>query len=137
MTKLNKFEELGKGVYGTAYILDFDTPNENKRLVLKTMGLGGFGHDYKSDIAANLILANDTFNKLPKHVKSFDVVAAGNELVSIGNSEEYYILLEEAVGTTYNTDLDRIFKEGLAGKDREKAVKLAEYLGEIDRKSVV
>ena len=79
---LNKFEELGKGVYGTAYLIEFSSAQGNQRLVLKTMDLGGFGHDYKADIAHNLILANDTFNQLPKHIKSFDVVAASKELIS-------------------------------------------------------
>ncbi len=133
--KLNKFELLGKGVYGTAYLIDFTLENgENKRLVLKTMARGGFGHDYKSDIAANLILAHDTFNKLPKHIKSYDVLGINDEIVSLGDVKDYYILLEEAVGTTYNNDLDRIFKEGLSEEDKEKARKLAEYLAEIHKR---
>ena len=43
--------------------------------------------------------------------------------------------MEEATGTTYNTDLDRIFKNGLADNDREKVVKLAEYLGGIHKRA--
>jgi len=131
--KINEFKELGKGVYGTAYLIDFNAGDENKRLVLKTMNRGGFGHDFKADIAQNLILAHDTFNKLPKHIKSYDVVAAGEEISSVGIAEDYYILLEEAIGTQYNDDLDRIGKEGLKEEDKEKARKLAEYLAELHK----
>ncbi len=131
--KLNKFKELGKGVYGTAYLLDFNLENgENKRLVLKNMNKGGFGHDYKADIAHNLILAHNTFNKLEKHIKSYDVIASNDKLKSIGDAEDYYILLEEAEGEEYSRDLDRISETGiLEEKDRKRAVKLSEYLAEI------
>ena len=37
--KINEFKQIGKGVYGTAYLIDFNTEKENKRLVLKTMAL--------------------------------------------------------------------------------------------------
>ncbi|MFO7872272.1 MAG: aminoglycoside phosphotransferase family protein [Candidatus Undinarchaeales archaeon] len=131
--KLNNFKELGKGVYGTAYLLDFDLENgKNKKLVLKNMNRGGFGHDYKADIAHNLILAHNTFNNLKKHIKSYDVIASNEELKSIGDAEDYYILLEEAEGEEYSKDLDRISETGkLEEKDRKRVVKLAEYLAEI------
>lgn len=129
---VNEIRILGKGVYGTAYLIDFDTAEENKRLVLKTMDKCGYGHDYFSDIASNLLYDNAVFNKLPKHVKSYDVVAVEDEkLVSVGEARDFYILLEEAKGTEYHNDLDRILKEGLQDSDLEKARKMAEYLAEI------
>ena len=132
--KLNEFKELGKGVYGTAYLINFDTKDRNKRLVLKTMGLGGFGHDFKADVAANLILANDTFNKLPKHIQSYDVVGFDDkELISVGGAKEYYILMEESLGKEYNEDLERMLKDGITEKDKERAKQLAKYLAEIHR----
>ncbi|MFH1424149.1 MAG: aminoglycoside phosphotransferase family protein [archaeon] len=132
--KLNEFKELGKGVYGTAYLVDFDAGKENQRLVLKTMGLGGFGHDFKADVAANLILANDTFNKLDKHIKSYDVAAFdGKELISIGDAKEYYILMEEARGKEYNDDFEKMLKGGITEKDKKRTKQLAKYLAEIHR----
>ncbi len=132
--KINELQLLGKGVYGAAYLVDFSSRSGKKRLVLKTMGCGGFGHDYKSDIAQNLILANDTFNKLPKHIKSFDVV--GIKKGALVSMENYYILLEEAKGTTYNNDLDRILKSGITELDRKKAIAMANYLGQIHKKKI-
>ena len=130
--KINEFRQLGKGVYGEAYLIDFSSKKGRKKAVLKTMAQGGFGHDYLSDIAQNLILANDTFKKLPNHAKSFDVLGVkGDELVSIGGLKKYYILLEEAEGKTYNLDLDRIFKNGVTDLDEKRVKALAEYLAKI------
>jgi hypothetical protein len=130
--KINEFKQLGKGVYGTAYLIDFDTVEGNKRLVLKTMGKGGYGHDYFSDIASNLLYDNAVFNKLPKHVKSYDVVAVEDEkLVPVGSARDFYILLEEAKGVEYHNDLDRILREGLQDSDVEKVNIMADYLAEI------
>lgn len=135
--KINELRLLGKGVYGTAYLIDFNSKNKRKRLVLKTMAHGGFGHDYLSDIAQNLILANDTFNKLPKHIKSFDVAGAKKDsLVSIGGMKNYYILLEEAKGISYNADLDRILKNGITELDKKRVVALANYLAQIHKKKI-
>src|SRR3989344_921862 len=133
--KINDFRIIGEGVYGTAYLLDFKAKNGANRLVLKTMNrTGGFGHDYLSDIAQNLILANDTFNKLPKHIKSFDVIGEKKgELFSIGGADNYHILLEEATGTTYYTDLDRILKEGLTELDKKRVKAMAEYLASLHK----
>ena len=129
---VNEFKLLGKGVYGTTYLIDFDTADGNRRLVLKTMAKGGYGHDYFSDIASNLLYDNAVFNKLPKHVKSYDVVAVeDSKLVSVGEARDFYILLEEAKGTEYHNDLDRILKEGLKEEDLKKASNMAEYLAEI------
>ncbi len=132
--KINDFRILGKGVYGTAHLIDFNSKSGANRVVLKTMNRGGFGHDYRSDIAQNLILANDTFNKLPKHIKSFDVIGEKNgELFSIGGAENYHILLEEAKGITYYTDLDRILKEGLTELDKKRTKAMAEYLASLHK----
>ncbi|HIK00319.1 TPA: phosphotransferase [archaeon] len=135
--KFKEFKKLGKGVYGEAYLIDFNSGKGRKKVVLKTMAEGGFGHDHLSDIAHNLILAHDTFNKLPLHVKSFDVLGLkGDELVSIGGIKKYYILLQEAKGKTYDSDLDRIFKEGISDLDKRRVKTLAEYLAKIHKEKI-
>ena len=135
--KINELRLLGKGVYGKAHLIDFNSAKGRKRVVLKEMNQGGFGHDYLSDIAQNLILANDIFGKLPKHIKSFDVLGVrSEELVSIGGAKKYFILLQEAKGITYNNDLDRIFKQGATEFDEKKVKALAEYLAKIHKKKI-
>jgi tRNA A-37 threonylcarbamoyl transferase component Bud32 len=131
--KINEFRPIGRGVYGTAYLLDFDTQKGRKRLVLKTMALGGFGHDHFADIAGILIWEHSVYGKLPKHISSYDVIGleeSGN-LVSIGDSKEFYILVEEAVGKEYSKDLDEILERGLIRRDRVRVRILAEYLAKI------
>ena len=134
--KINEFKQIGKGVYGTAYLIDFNTEKENKRLVLKTMALGGFGHDNPSDIAGILLWENKSYNKLPKHIKSFDVLGIDKDenITSMGDAEEFYILMEEAKGTEYSKDITRILKDGITDQDRERTKALANYLVKIHSK---
>ena len=134
--KINEFKKLGKGVYGTAYLIDFNTEKENKRLVLKTMALGGFGHDNPSDIAGILLWENKAYNKLSKHIKSFDVLGVDKEknITSMGDAEEFYILMDEAKGNEYSKDITRILKNGITEQDKERTKALANYLVEIHSK---
>ncbi len=135
--KINEFKLLGRGVYGEAHLVDFNSAKGRKRIVLKEMLQGGFGHDYLADVAHNLILANDTFNKLPKHVKSFDVLGIrGKEVISMGGAKKYYTVLQEAKGVPYNNDLDRIFREGAGELDKKRVKVLAEYLAKIHKKKI-
>lgn len=134
--KINEFKQLGKGVYGTAYIIDFNTEKEHKRLVLKTMALGAFGHEHPTDIAGILLWENKAYGKLPKHIKSFDVIGVdkNKDLISMGSAEEYYILVEEAKGKEYNHDLNEILKKGTTNLDKERVKAMAEYLADIHSK---
>ncbi|MCD4740467.1 aminoglycoside phosphotransferase family protein [archaeon] len=134
--KLNKIELLGRGVYGIAYLIDFDSNQGKKRLVLKTMGTGGFGHDHFSDIAGIMIWENACYSKLPKHVKAYDVLGLepDGDLVSIGDSKEFYILVEEATGKPYAEDLNSLLTRELTPLDEERVNVMAEYLAEIHSK---
>jgi len=127
ITHAEKITLLGKGVYGEAYLIE----KEGKKLVLKTMAEGEYGHDHYSDIAQVLLWQNDAFNRFPKHVKSFNVLAVdeeGNEIKEIGKCKKYYILMEYAKGENYFTDLDRILKEGVQEKDKERPIILSDFL---------
>ncbi len=131
-------KELGSGVHGTGYLIRF-TYNDNGKtkensIVMKGLGGINFGHDYPSDRAQVLLLANYTYNKLPNHVKSIDVVGENDELISIGDAKEFFLLMEEAKGISYFNDLDKIFKKGIDGEDIEKAKFLAKYLANIHKK---
>ncbi len=133
--KINEFKKLGKGVYGVAYLIDFDTPKGKKRLVLKQMPLGGFGHDHFSDVAGIYAWENSCYGKLPKHINSFDVIGLTpkGKLQPCGDSREFYILVEEAVGREYNRDLNEVLTKGLTDRDRKRAGMLASYLAEIHK----
>lgn len=134
-----EIKELGSGVHGTGYMIKF-IADENgrkveKRIVMKGLEGINFGHDYPSDRAQVLLLANSTYNKLQNHVKATDVVGESKDgLISIGNAYEFYLLMEEANGESYFDDLNKIFEKGIDDKDREKAKFLAKFLASIHKK---
>jgi len=133
--KLKKIEELGEGVHGIGYLVEFELEGEKKRLILKTLFPRDFGHDHFSDRAQVLLLANHAYNLLPKHVRSIDVVGISEEsVVSIGEAKEFFILMEEAHGESYFDDLEKIKKRGyLEDNDKLRAKKLSDYLVEIHK----
>jgi len=137
---VQEIKELGSGVHGTGYLIRFFTEENGKkiekRLVMKGLEGLNFGHDYASDRAQVLLLANYSYNKLPEHVKALDVVGENrNTLISIGDANEFYLLMEEAKGESYFKDLDKIFQKGIDIHDREKAKFLAGYLASIHKKA--
>lgn len=134
-----EIKELGSGVHGTGYLIKFIADESGrkveKRIVMKGLEGLNFGHDYPSDRAQVLLLANSTYNKLQNHVKATDVVGESKDrLISIGNAYEFYLLMEEAKGESYFDDLNKIFEKGIDDKDREKAKFLAKFLASIHKK---
>jgi hypothetical protein len=93
-----------------------------------------FGHDRRADRVANLVLAYDTFGKLPNHVAAIDVglVRDDGSLVSLTGTGEPDLLTSWAAGELYADELRRIAASGTAS-DRElaHAERLAELLLEI------
>ncbi|MBU7010217.1 MAG: phosphotransferase [Theionarchaea archaeon] len=125
---------LGEGVHGVGHSAAFKWKGETKNVIIKTLFPRNFGHDYFSDRAQVLLLASKAYNLMPHHVKSIDVVGVGEELVSVGGCEEFFIVMEEAHGKNYFTDLDRIKEQKkLTDRDREKCIKLADFLVEIHK----
>lgn len=126
--------KLGSGVHGAGFLADIAMPSGNKRYVLKALFPEGLGHDYASDRAASFLLDLDEFNKIPKHVDAVDVLAELEDgtIKSIGGGREYYLLMEEATGTSYFNDLREMAnKESLSDSDSLRIKLLAEYLAEV------
>ncbi len=121
-------------MHGAGFLADITTPSGNKRYVLKAMFPENLGHDYPSDRAASFLLDLDEFGSKPKHVKALDVLAELKDgtVKSIGGGIEYYLLMEEASGTSYFTDLKAMRdQESLSEADRIKIKLLAEYVAEL------
>lgn len=90
-----------------------------------------FGHDRRSDRAQELLLAFDTFDRIPGHVRALDVGATlpNGQLVSLRRSGEFYLLTAWAPGTPYAEDLRRIARDGqVASLDISRCDALAGYL---------
>jgi hypothetical protein len=103
-------------------------------VVVHTVGTSGFGHDTLADRAAAALLAYETFNNLPRHVRALDVGAfvADGRPVSLGDARDFFLVTEYAEGEPYFLDLERIARTDLlTPSDRHRATRLAAYLAEI------
>jgi hypothetical protein len=99
-------------------------------LVFHTARADDFGHDRRSDRAAEMLLAFDTFARIPQHVRAVDVgvIGLGGNLRSIADTGELYLLTEWVDGTLYADDLRRIAADGATPADVHRAEALADYL---------
>lgn len=93
-----------------------------------------FGHDRRSDRAANMLLAYDTFAAIPRHTRAVDVGAIANDgrFISLGTSGEFYLITEFVEGHVYAEDLRRIAHQSvLEPHDESRTRALALLLAEI------
>jgi hypothetical protein len=90
-----------------------------------------FGHDRRSDRAAETLLAYDDFAAIPQHVRALEVGAVDRDghLVSLPAECELYMLTEYAQGAIYADELRRIARDGVATEQNVAHVDvLARYL---------
>jgi hypothetical protein len=122
--------------YGTPVRIDYQIGSEHASAVLHTMAPGPAGHDHMADRARVLLWSNQAFNRLPRHIRAYDVggFQPGGDLLSLGRVEEFCLLTEYAEGTSYASDLERLEDTGaLTGLDSERADALCDYLVGIHR----
>ena len=103
-------------------------------VVFHTARPDDFGHDRRSDRTANLMLAFDTFGKLPHHVAAIDMglVRSDGTLASLADTGEPYLITSWVEGTLYADDLRRVGTSGVATpEDIARAETLARVLLEI------
>ncbi|WP_433928131.1 phosphotransferase family protein [Sorangium cellulosum] len=102
-----------------------------QRLVLHTVTADAFGHDRRSDRAAEVLLAFDTFGSIPAHVQVVDIgtLTHDRRFLSLVDAGEFYLLTTYAEGRIYAEDLRRIAAEGRATpRDLARCEALARYL---------
>jgi hypothetical protein len=108
-------------------------------LVWHTAAADVFGHDRRADRADEMLLAYDTFGKIPRHVRALDVGAIGRDgdLVSLGGAGEFYLLTQWAEGRPYAEDLRRVAAAGEAGPDDvARCEALAGYLAALHEHAI-
>jgi len=120
--------------YGHPVKVEFTVRGERRAAVLETTSPGPFGHEHMADRAQMMLWDHGAYNSLPRHARSLDVGAfdrKGN-LLSVGNAEEFFLLVEHVEGTGYIRDLARL-QEGapLRELDLARADALCDYLAEI------
>jgi hypothetical protein len=96
--------------YGTPVQIDYECEGKQRRAVLHTISAGPFGHEHMSDRAQMLLWDHKTFNLLPRHVRSIDAGAFRHDgsAVSVGDTEEFFVLTEYAEGRGYVEDVTRM-----------------------------
>ncbi|HEU5055516.1 MAG TPA: phosphotransferase [Kofleriaceae bacterium] len=125
-------ETLKTGGYGEPARITLRARDGSQQvLVWHTATPNEFGHDRRSDRAQQMLLAFDTFDRIPGHVRALDVgaVLPNGQLVSLRRSGEFYLLTSWAPGVPYAEDLRRIAREGqVASLDINRCDALAGYL---------
>lgn len=121
--------------YGRPLQVSFVSRGRQRNVVLRTMSSDPHAHDRRADRAATLLLAHDTFELIPKHVRALDVGMfdeAGN-LISLPRGEPF-LITEYAEGTLYAVDLEAASKLRQArALDLARAELLARYLVSLHR----
>jgi hypothetical protein len=120
--------------YGCPLRIEISRAGSRDTVVFHTARPDDFGHDRRADRVNSLVLAYDTFDRLPNHVAPLDVglVHDNGELVSLANTTEPYLLTSWATGTLYADELRRIATRGVATEnDLAHAERLATLLLEI------
>ena len=129
-SRVKEVRELGKGFHGTGFLARLA---DGRKFVFKTLKGEALGHEYPADRAQVLLSAHASFNKLPGHVRSYDVGAiTGKGAVSIGEAKDFFLVMEEVRGREYWKDMNWILEVGkLEKSDLENARLLADYLAGI------
>jgi len=122
--------------YGNPVRITLRDPGGRERtLVFHTVRPDDFGHDRRSDRAAAMLLAYDTYGAIPRHVPALDVgvIARNGELRSIADATEVYLLTGWADGELYAQDLRQVAARGTAIRDLRRVDVLADYLVHLHR----
>lgn len=121
--------------YGVPLRIVLKTADDERRdLCLHTAKPDEFGHDRRSDRAANMLLSYDTFAAIPRHVKAIDVgaIAKDGRFISLRSSHEFYLITEFVEGHVYAEDLRRIAHQAqLSNHDEPRTRALASLLAEV------
>ncbi|MCB1020669.1 MAG: phosphotransferase [Acidobacteria bacterium] len=134
-------EGTAKGIgYGVSLLVEIaGSDGKPQRMVFRTNRAGQFGHDRRSDRAADALLAFDTTAGFPSHAAVVDVGAIQNNgrLESLADTGEMYFLTEYFEGAPYADDLRRIGEGGgLTELDRQRCVALARYLARLHAQKI-
>ena len=127
-------KSMGRGAHGEGWLVRTEGVTGGNDFVVKSIRPSGLGHDYPSDRAGMFLLALDTYNSLPNHVKALDVISLrpDGSLIPAGAGRDYYLLMRRAEGCNYFEDLDSLrTKETLGADDVLKIDRMASYLAGI------
>ncbi|MCA9538870.1 MAG: phosphotransferase [Myxococcales bacterium] len=119
--------------YGRPLRVTFTAGGATHDRVVRTMAPDPFDHERRADRFDVMLLAYDTFNALPRHIRAFDVGAFGvdGELTSMARGEAF-LVTEYVEGDLYARDLQKLRGADAPGSlDRDRAEALARYLATV------
>ncbi|RMH38717.1 MAG: aminoglycoside phosphotransferase family protein [Deltaproteobacteria bacterium] len=123
--------------YGRALRLSVREADGCRRdFVLHTATANEFGHDRRSDRAAQMLLAFDSYRAVPDHVAAIDVGAVDRHgrLRSLRDCGEFYVVTDYAPGRLYADELRRIAAgAAVDDADLDRVDHLARYLAALHR----
>ncbi len=132
--KVLAVKSMGRGAHGEGWLVRAKGRDGESEFVIKSIRPAGLGHDYPSDRAGMFLLALDTYNSLPNHVKALDVITLrpDGSLKGAGGGRDYYLLMRKASGSSYFEDLDSMrTKDALGADDALKIDLMVSYLAGI------
>ncbi|MFH1736848.1 MAG: phosphotransferase [Actinomycetota bacterium] len=128
-------DELKGFGYGEPILIEYELNGAVEKAVLGSARTdGGFGHDFLADRAHGVVLAAETFNRLPRHIHLLDAGAITHDgrLVSIGEADNFFIFDKYVGGKEYFRDLEKIKAGGkLTDLDLDRCRALSGYLAEL------
>lgn len=126
-----KIKEFG---YGNPLLIEVQVGSEIEHLVLHTIRPEKFGHERRSDRAADVLLDYDTYNKIPQHVPSLGVGAfrEDGKLISLAGSKEFFSISRYSSGRLFAQDLKKLLGGArLIQEDNSRVLALSDYLVQI------
>ncbi|MCC7536102.1 MAG: adenylyl-sulfate kinase [Deltaproteobacteria bacterium] len=140
MEPLGKVGASIKGLgYGEPVRVVFRDATGDRSVVLRTVAASGYGHDRRSDRAAEVLLSFDTFGTLPAHVRAIDVGFLGSDgtPLSVRECGEPFLVTEYAEGRLYAEDLAEIGRRGaVVPLDLQRVDTLASYAAHLHREKI-
>ncbi len=127
-------DELKGFGYGSPLLVEFEIDGKKKKAVISTLRGDTFGHDFLADRASSQVLAFETFNQLPRHVRALDlgIITNKKRLISLGQAEEFFLLIDFVEGKEYFYDLEALKNKNLPDPlDKKRTKVLSDYLVEI------
>jgi aminoglycoside phosphotransferase (APT) family kinase protein len=119
--------------YGHPLRATFTAGGNEHDVVIRTMSPDPFGHNRRSARAEALMLAFDTFNDVPRHIRAYDVGAFGEDgsMIPMGPGE-LFLVTNYVEGHLYANDLHTL-QDGSEARsiDVKRAEALARYLAEL------
>ncbi|HID52855.1 MAG TPA: aminoglycoside phosphotransferase family protein [Anaerolineae bacterium] len=120
--------------YGRPLRVTYSAPDKHKQVVIRRINKNEFGRETEPDRVEEVWRNFHTFNRLPQHVRAYDMIGVGRDgrLQSMGDVAELYLLTEYASGRPYAEDLAIIRDVGIfTSLDIKRAISLARYLADI------